>query len=403
MSSPTARRAAGQDLAVAAAVLLLWFVGMRLTADLTHWRPLWIDAYRWAGCWLALALALRRSAPRLGFWLTMGIYPVGYSFIVDRSGLWTDLHALPLFVAAFTVTHAGALSPLLAAGVTVAATLVLDLGIDRLTAFAGGVGGMPDLSHAVLLVLLAAGSPALGAAFHRLDESARALTQRNAELRAMQELRAREAVQVERTRIARELHDVLAHHVSAIVVRAQAAERVGPRHPEAYREAVEWIAPAGREALASMRAVVRVLRAQEGSGPVPHELVPLEPLPGLGELAPTIERVRGAGLEVAADLPTPLPAAPAEVGLAVVRVAQESLTNVLIHSQAGQAGVRLVCSDRALTLEVSDPGPPRETPTTPGGGHGIVHMRERAAACGGHLSAGPTDEGHWLVRLEVPL
>jgi signal transduction histidine kinase len=94
------------------------------------------------------------------------------------------------------------------------------------------------------------------------------------------------------------------------------------------------------------------------------------------------------------------------VALAVVRVAQEALTNVLVHSEAGRASLRLTApagAPGALVLDVADPGPARGLPGSPGGGNGLVHMRERAAACGGTLHAGPADVGGWLVRMEVPL
>lgn len=401
MLTPEVRRAACQDCALAAGSLIAWVVAMHLAAEWTAWRPLWIESYWLAGLWLAVTLALRRTAPRTGFWLTCLAYPVTYSMVVAPSALQSDFHALPVMIAAFAITHAGALQPLATGVVAVGAILSLDLGLDGMRTVLAGGGVPTDLSHILLLVLLAGASAALGAAFHRLAETARSLEERNTELRALQEARAQEAVRVERTRIARELHDVLAHHVSAICVRAQAAERVGPGHPEVYREAVQWIAPAGREALASMRAVVRVLREPDRPGPVDHP--PVTPLPGLSDLASVIERVRGAGVTITTDLPATMPQYSPDVGLAVVRVTQEALTNVLIHSQARQADVSLTPSPGALVLQVRDPGPARTTPASPDGGHGILHMRERATACGGNLSAGPTTDGQWVVRMEVPV
>jgi signal transduction histidine kinase len=154
-----------------------------------------------------------------------------------------------------------------------------------------------------------------------------------------------------------------------------------------------------------MRAVVRVLRDAPSA--------PLAPLPGLEDLGPVVERVRGAGLAVTTTLPATLPRSSPAVGLAVVRVAQEALTNVLSHSLATHASLRigtLGAADDRLVLEIHDPGPARRSPgpldghdALASGGNGLLHMQERAASCGGTLAAGPTPEGHWLVRMEVPV
>src|SRR5690606_10960756 len=112
----------------------------------------------------------------------------------------------------------------------------------------------------LLLVALVVAASVLGAALGRLDETLASLAERNRELEELAEVRAREAVQSERVRIARDLHDVVAHHVSAIVVRAQVVQRVGGDDVGVYRDAMAWIAPEGREALDAMRSMVRVLR-----------------------------------------------------------------------------------------------------------------------------------------------
>jgi signal transduction histidine kinase len=257
----------------------------------------------------------------------------------------------------------------------------------------------------VLLLLLVVAATALGSVVARLSDTARSLEERNAELRALQEARTRDALHAERTRIARELHDVVAHHVTAIVVRAQAADRVGTERPDEYRAAVRWIAPAGKEALTAMRSVVRVLREPDAhpSGVAAAADASRTPLPGLADLPGILERVRDAGLVVDADLPPVLPPCPPATGLAVVRVAQEALTNVSVHSAGGRARVALAATPGSLTLRVDDPGPPRGGTRAPDGGHGLVHMRERAAACGGYVVAGPSPDGGWAVTLEVPV
>jgi signal transduction histidine kinase len=383
---------------VAGIALLLWWATVWALEAGTAWYPRWPESHTWAGLWLAGVLALRRLAPRTTLVLACTVYPIGYTLIVWHEGMQSVFHLLPLLVAAFAVTRAGRLGPVPTVVGSVLAALLLDQGIVGVQMLLDGTGGTPDLSYAALVVALTAGAGVLGAAFHRLDETARSLESSNAALRALQEVRAQQAVRAERTRIARELHDVLAHHVSAIVVRAQAADRVGARDPEAYRDAIRWIVPEGKEALGSMRAVVRVLR---DTGAAPRA-----PLPGLDALGPVVDRVRGAGLDVTTSVAATEVTSPA-IGLAVVRIAQEALTNVLTHSLATRADLVLRHVGDVLVLEVSDPGPPRRSPDpvdpAAAGGNGLLHMRERAASCGGTLAAGPTADGRWLVRMEVPV
>ncbi|RMI09463.1 hypothetical protein EBM89_10140 [Cellulomonas triticagri] len=360
-------------------------------------------------------------------------YSAVYAVLVDGGALRSDFHVVPLVVAAFAATSAG-MSPVLVGGVSVVTVVGLHVGVEGLRVLLAGWGLVIDTSRTVMLVLIVVAATVIGAMVHRLTEAGASLAVRNAQLQALQSVRERAAVQAERTRIARELHDVVAHHVTAIVVRAQAADRVGADRPEEYREAVRWIAPAGREALGAMRSVVRVLRddaparqtAPEppASEPVPPaepaplvpavSLVPAahsvrvppesSPVPVLADLGAVVDRVRGAGLPVDATLPDPWPSCPPEVGLSVVRIAQEALTNVLHHSDAERATVRLTTSSGVLVLDVQDAGPARrpDPAVAAHGGHGLVHMRERAAACGGTVRAAPEGAG-WRVRLEVPL
>ncbi len=419
-----------------------WLVAVALASGWDYWHPRWIESYWWAGLWLAVPLALRRSVPGLGFWVTALVYPATYGLVLHGSALQSDFHVLPLMIAAFAATRSGALPRLLVAAVASVSTIALTAGsvpgvVSLVEGRGAPVGG--GVTHLLLLVSLVLAATVLGSVFCRLEETTASLAERNAELRAVQELRTREAVHHERTRIARELHDVLAHHVTAIVVRAQAADRVGGSRPEAYREAVRWIGPAGREALDSMRSLVRVLRDDDvppgapgrdvagagprsgggravvGAGSAPGAgatvgvtdgpdggRVPLAPMPTLADLPAVLERVRGAGLTVDASLPGQWPPSSPVLGLAVVRVAQEALSNVLVHSAAASARVVLDVTARSVVLTVDDLGP-AVAPTARGRqGNGLVHMRERAATCGGTLVAGPAGDGGWVVRMEVP-
>lgn len=428
-----------RDLGVALVVGAVWFTSVAVLSGWDYWHPQWLESYWWMGVWLTGTLALRRSAPQPAFWLAVLVYPVTYGMLIHGAKLQSDFHVVPVLVAAFAVTSAGAVSSWLVGTLTVGATLVMQAGTLGVSYYLRGQssGWLVNPSHALLLAALSCAATALGALFHRLAAASASLAQRNAELEALQELRAREAVRSERTRIARELHDVVAHHVSAIVVRAQAADRVGGTDPEAYREAVRWIAPAGREALDAMRSVVRVLRDEgrdEGRGDTVQttapttaqgvavgfwpgaafsasllgpdllaaDTTPMTPVPGLADLEAVVDRVRGAGLDVRATLPEVAPRCSPAVGLAVVRVAQEALTNVLVHSRATSAEVRLEVRPGGLVLEVRDPGPARPAEDEHRQGHGVVHMHERAAASAGALTVGPTPDGGWAVRMEVP-
>jgi signal transduction histidine kinase len=388
------------DYVQAAAVGLAAALALAVVERWDYWMPACVGTY-WAACWwTVIALAIRRRAPRLTLWLVGVGYVIAYSAATGGSALQSTLHLAPILVAVFAATRA-AVHPLpvtLAAGLT--ATFVL------LAGYAGAFNQLSilrwtprfDLSTGLVVAAAVLATVAVGHVLHRLDVTTATLAERNAELLALQEVRANEAVRDERTRIARELHDVVAHYVSAIVVRAQAADRVADVQPEAPRDAVRWIAPAGREALDAMRSVVRVLRAAD------DETAPMAPTPDLDALPEVLERVSAAGLQVDADLPEQVPACSPAAALAVVRVAQEALTNVLVHSAAPTATVRLTCHEGTLVLDVHDPGPPRPAgPST--GGNGIPHMRERAAAGGGTLVVGPVEQpGHsgWRVLLVIP-
>jgi signal transduction histidine kinase len=225
--------------------------------------------------------------------------------------------------------------------------------------------------------------------------SMEALEERAERLDRERDLLAERAVAEERVRIAQELHDVVAHNVSLIVVQSQAlGATVGdPR----VTEATNAIAGLGREAMAEMHRTLKLLRARDDRG------ARREPQPGLGDLDGLLERSRRAGVEV--DLavegdPRPLPQS---VDLSAFRIVQEALTNVFKH--AGRAPTQVLVGYRpeALELTIRDSGD--RAPGTPArgpGGHGLIGMRERAALFGGTLSAGPCDERGFEVHASLP-
>ena len=204
-----------------------------------------------------------------------------------------------------------------------------------------------------------------------------------------------EARQDERLAIARELHDVVAHHVTGIVVQAQAAQAVWDDRPSAARAAVSQIESAGAEALGSMRRLVGTLRAD---GPEP--LAPLAALDGLEQLA---DRSAELGLPVRLHL-TGVPAdLPADLAASVHRIVQESITNAQRHA-TGATGVDVTVEGRQddLVLVVRDDGRPLAARRAPAGGYGLTGMAERAEALGGTFRAGPLDGGGWSVQVELP-
>jgi signal transduction histidine kinase len=215
-----------------------------------------------------------------------------------------------------------------------------------------------------------------------------------ARVEAQREDDARRAATDERIRIARELHDVVAHHLSVIVVQAEAAQEVLATRPDRAGAAMATVADTARGALGELRRVLGVLRSDAA----------LAPAPDLGSVDELVASVRQAGLDV--EVRTEGDARPLSgvVSLAAYRVVQESLTNVLRHAAARRAEVALAYDEDALVVTVSDDG--RGTgpgPGKPAGGHGLAGMRERVTVLGGRLDAGPRAEGGFAVRARLPL
>lgn len=205
---------------------------------------------------------------------------------------------------------------------------------------------------------------------------------------------AQRAVTAERTRIARELHDLVAHRVSMITVQAGAAQTVVSRDPERAVRAMEAVEREGRQALEELRQVLGVLRADENQ----TDLVPVN---GLADIDDLVADMRSAGMDVSLDnegIPTDLPS---QVDLASYRIVQEALTNVVKHGGPNpRAKVRVTSNDRHITIEVSDRG--SGVSTVPGSGHGLAGMRERTTLLGGTFAAGPRSGGGFRVIARLP-
>ena len=218
--------------------------------------------------------------------------------------------------------------------------------------------------------------------------------ERAALLEREQAAQARRAVAEERTRIARELHDVVAHRVSMMTVQAGAAKTIAADDPEGASRAMHAVEKAGRQALDELRHLLGVLRL-DADGEA------LGPQPGLAELPRLADQFRAAGLEVSLTMDGAQPDLPARVDLSAYRIVQEALTNALKHAGAGaRAEVRLHADSRGLDIEVLDDG--RGGTILTGSGHGIVGMRERALLLGGRLDASPRPDGGFHVVAHLP-
>jgi signal transduction histidine kinase len=335
---------------------------------------------------LGAATALRRSRP-LAVALLLAVVLLGQTLL---GGQLTHMLSTGIVAAGLVFSTALHLPrrPARAGAAAVLAASWVDLLVEQL-------GEYPLVSDLVFTGVVVVGGPFLaGRALRERRETSDRLEALAAQLAAEREQLAQLAVADERTRIAREMHDVVAHSVSLMVVQAGAARRMLDARPERSRDALLAVEDVGRQALAELRRILGLLREEEG----PDELAPM---PGLAQLPGLVDTTRASGLDVAVvvtGVPRPLPPG---VDLAVYRVVQEALTNTLKHARATSARVLLQWEDAALRFAVVDDGVVPEVPPQ-GGGHGLVGMRERVAVCGGDLTAGREERG-FAVRAVVPL
>jgi signal transduction histidine kinase len=216
------------------------------------------------------------------------------------------------------------------------------------------------------------------------------------------EERARLAVVEERERIARELHDVVTHHVSVIVIQAGAARRALGRRPADVRAAIDAIDSTGRQALTDMRRMLGILGRSDAAGESGTS-DSLEPMPGLDRLGSLVDAVRAAGLPVELSVEGERRSLDPGVELSAYRIVQEALTNTLKHARGARARVWVRYEPTALEVRVVDEGGTEPAaPAADSGGHGLVGMRERVAMFGGSLEAGPA-EGGYRVAARLPL
>lgn len=209
---------------------------------------------------------------------------------------------------------------------------------------------------------------------------------------------ARAALAEERARIARELHDIVAHSVSVMVLQANAGERVAASKPEQAGEHFAAIQATGRQALSELRRLLGVLRGADAGA------ASLEPQPGLSGIERLAAEARRSGVETTVHVEGDPAVLPEAMQLSAYRVIQEALTNTLRHAGASRADIAIRCGTRALDVEVVDDG--RSPATTDGSvrtGHGLIGMQERVHLFGGELEAGPRPEGGFRVWASFPL
>jgi signal transduction histidine kinase len=329
-----------------------------------------------------LALALRRRAPLLTACLVA--IAVGGSELVTvlTVQLWGDF--LPVLVAGYSVARHAPVRIAAAGSAVLAAALV----IVELRVPVSGTSANIAFIWIPFCAALAAGRALRARELHHAATSDRA---RRLEIERDASVRA--AVAEERERIARELHDIVAHCVSVMVVQAGAAEDLLDRDPGRAREAMLAIQETGREAVAELRRMLGLLRGEAGA---PARA----PQPGTAELDELVSQVDAAGLPVGLRVvgtPRPLPPG---IELAGYRIVQEALTNALKHAGPATATVSLTYGERSLEIEVVDDG---RGGTVNGSGHGLIGMRERVTIYGGPLAAGPRRDGGFRVRARLPV
>jgi signal transduction histidine kinase len=252
-----------------------------------------------------------------------------------------------------------------------------------------------DPSHAggefIFIPILFAIGWLAGFALHERAEQAEAAEVRATQAELERDAAARIAVAEERARIARELHDIVAHAVSVMVLQVGALRH---RADAEDREVLEGVEKTGRTALAEMRRLLGAMR-ENGDG------VELAPQPGLDKVDSLLEEVRRAGLPVALHVEGDAIAIPRAIELSAYRIVQEGLTNALKHAHASRADVTLRYAPTELEMEVRDDG--RGPSTSDGMGHGLVGIRERVKIYGGEMSASTADDGGFVLKARLPL
>ena len=390
--------AAVQDVALALALGVVWF-GLAAYWEARGWHPRYADLWDLAGAASVVAMALRRWAPAAVLVALLLVYAGLYD-----GPLQSEFHLLPVLITAYAAARRPPAVAVTVAVASLGAGLLLSTGWLHTSAVAppgwmdepSWFGPAMDWSRIIFAEFAIGAMVLLGVLTAAHRRTAATLAARNEELERLRGIEADQAVALERTRIARELHDDVAHHLTALIVRAQAAERVAPTRPEVAVESMGWFAETARHALTSMRRTVAVLRRED-------ERPMLVPGPTLEDLPRLVAGVQEAGLAVTLDVQGDLPDLEPAVQHAIVRIVQESLTNVLRHADARRATVSLATAADGLSVVVEDDGVGPTSEAEPTGGLGLLGMRERTGSCGGSLDIDRGPLGGWRVRGWFPV
>jgi signal transduction histidine kinase len=379
---------------VAAGILVFNVHGVGLLHEIRYQLPTAVTGP------LALAATLPVAVRRLWPIPVLAVVTVGCCVLtaLGRGPVTVDWTlCMAIYTAAVSLRRPAAIAALVATE--------LALGASVLTAAADSKS-QADAVHS----LLAAGALwFIGDSVRERRKYLAGLAEQAEQRRQAEDQRGRLAVREERIRIARELHDVVAHSLSVVTVQAGVGRRVGAAHPVEALRALRAVELTGRGALAELRRILGLLRDDDA------EEVSLAPAPGICDLARLADTVREAGVPARLAVTGDTVALPPAVGLTVYRIVQEALTNVVKHAPGAEADVRVHAGPDGVRITVADSGPPGGPSSVgpsvgpsvgravaAGDHHGIVGMRERAAAFGGTLKAGPRPGGGYQVAAFIP-
>jgi signal transduction histidine kinase len=375
---PGRRQEQLQDAGLAIALAAVNVVSVLPYRERLH--PLWLALLLLAG--QALPLAWRRSAT-VGIGVVIGAARISY----DKIGFGFAPLPLGPAIAVFTVfDRRGPAFRAITCGLVI-------VGVSISLASPGH----SEPYEAIFQGLIFATAMAAGTLSRAKRASLHAAQSRAERAEAELDHEAARAAAAERARIARELHDVVAHHVSLMAVQAEAAASLLPAEPERARQSVDIIGATARQALTELRRLLGVLHG-------PAERPATAPAASLADLGTVLAKVREAGLPVEYVVTgTPAALAPG-VELTAFRIVQEALTNTLRHADAVQARVTVTYEPGYVTLSVADSGPRRTVPQPrSGSGFGLAGIAERVASCGGSLTVGPSSAAGFALTARLPI
>jgi signal transduction histidine kinase len=377
---PSRRQEQLQDAGLAIALAAVNVVSVLPYRAQLH--PLWLALVLLAA--QALPLIWRRTTAVVGMGVIIGAARISY----DKIGF--GFAPLPLGPAIAIYTVFDRRGPVLRLVTAILVVVGISISLNG--------PGHSEPYEAIFQGLIFATAMAAGLLSRAKRISLQAAENRAEQAEAELDQEAARAGAAERARIARELHDVVAHHVSLMAVQAEAAASLLPEQPERARQSVDVIGTTARQALAELRRLLGVLR-----GPADRD-VATSPAASLTDLPGVLTTVREAGLPVEFDVTgTPVVLAPG-IELTAFRIVQEALTNTLRHSDAGHARVAIAYEPGYVTLSVADSGPRRpEPPVSSGTGFGLAGIAERVASCGGSLTVGPSPGDGFALTARLPV